>query len=340
MTWQKKSPLFIEEILEWADAYRERTGDWPIAGHGEPVYEAPEENWRNIDVALRTGRRSLPAGSSVPRLLDKYRGRRNLSDLPDYRLHDILAWADAHFKRTGQWPLLDSGPVLDAPGETWEAVHAALSNGLRSLPGGSSLARLLAEHRGVRNRRDLPPLSIEQILEWADAFHNRYDQWPTTHTGGIEGEPWETWWNCDYCLWHGARGLPGGSSLARLLRERRGPRRKPRTPALTEELILQWAEAHHAKTGCWPQWRTGPVIDVPDETWVRIDRALKKGNRSLPGRSSLAKLLRDRRGVRMRSRPPDLSEAQILEWVDAHRARVGQWPTASAGRIFEAPEET
>jgi len=31
----KKAPLFIEGILEWADVYRERTGDWPIASRGD-----------------------------------------------------------------------------------------------------------------------------------------------------------------------------------------------------------------------------------------------------------------------------------------------------------------
>lgn len=42
--------------------------------------------------------------------------------------------------------------------ETWANVDNALRNGLRGLPNGSSLARLLAEKKGVRHIQDLPPL--------------------------------------------------------------------------------------------------------------------------------------------------------------------------------------
>jgi hypothetical protein len=45
-------------------------------------------------------------------------------------------------------------------------VNNALSFGL---PGGSSLARLLARERGVRNRCGLPPLTEAAILRWARA---------------------------------------------------------------------------------------------------------------------------------------------------------------------------
>jgi hypothetical protein len=62
----------------------------------------------------------------------------------------ILAWADAHHAQTGKWPTAASGPVAGAPGETWAAVNQALAYGSRELPGGDSLARLLAENRGKR----------------------------------------------------------------------------------------------------------------------------------------------------------------------------------------------
>jgi hypothetical protein len=62
----------------------------------------------------------------------------------------ILHWADEHHRRTGQWPILKSGLVAGAPGEKWYNVDAALRAGRRGLRPGSSLARLLAEHRGVQ----------------------------------------------------------------------------------------------------------------------------------------------------------------------------------------------
>ena len=61
--------------------------------------------------------------------------------------------------------------IPEPPEETWLQVEAALSKGLRRLLGGSSLAQILAEYRGVRNLGNLPPLTVEQIVAWAGAFH-------------------------------------------------------------------------------------------------------------------------------------------------------------------------
>jgi hypothetical protein len=58
----------------------------------------------------------------------------------------LLAWADAHHAHTGQWPNARSGSVLAVPGETWSGINAALRNGYRGLPGGSSLFWFLAQH--------------------------------------------------------------------------------------------------------------------------------------------------------------------------------------------------
>ena len=58
-------------------------------------------------------------------------------------------------QKTGEWPNQKSGDVLGAPGEKWRNINNALLMDLRSLPGGSSLAQLLAEKRGVRNVRVL-----------------------------------------------------------------------------------------------------------------------------------------------------------------------------------------
>src|SRR5262249_46305900 len=59
--------------------------------------------------------------------------------------------------------------------------------GGRGLPGGSSLARLLARRRRARNPAGLPPLSAEEILAWADRFHDRTGRWPRVRSGPIPG---------------------------------------------------------------------------------------------------------------------------------------------------------
>jgi len=61
-----------------------------------------------------------------------------------------------------------------------------------------------------------------------------------------------------------------GSSSARLLPKRRGKRYKTGLAPLTEAQILAWADAHHARTGVWPTQRSGPVAEVPRETWRSV----------------------------------------------------------------------
>ena len=59
--------------------------------------------------------------------------------------------------------------VTDAPGEKWSLIDCDLRAGQRGLSGGSSLAKLLAKKRGLRNPAELPPLTEEQILEAMEA---------------------------------------------------------------------------------------------------------------------------------------------------------------------------
>jgi hypothetical protein len=134
-----------------------------------------------------------------------------------------LTWADAHHEATGDWPYPESGRVVGAPFElTWLQVDRALYHGLRKLPGGSSLNRLLIEHRNIRDRRFDEPLEIEQILTWADAHHAAHGAWPQKRSGRIKDSNNMTWRGVDHALRDGWRGLPGGSSLSRFLAERRG----------------------------------------------------------------------------------------------------------------------
>src|SRR5438270_444564 len=104
---------------------------------------------------------------------------------PDLAVEQILSWADAHRARTGAWPTADSGFIPEAPREKWANINAGLRLGLRGLSPGSSLARLLAYHRGVRNRKGLPVYTEEQILAWADAHYARWERWPSSDSGPI-----------------------------------------------------------------------------------------------------------------------------------------------------------
>ena len=107
------------------------------------------------------GRISLPDNIrlDVPRLLLHdfeqafyVRTVEQTTDNPPLSVEQILTWMDAHKTTKGDWPNQNSGPVIGTA-ETWMGINSALRIGCRGLPGGSSLAKLLAEHRGVRDRR-------------------------------------------------------------------------------------------------------------------------------------------------------------------------------------------
>src|SRR5437764_302279 len=100
------------------------------------------------------------------------RKRNKLWPPPPLTEDQILAWADAFQERTGEWPKATDWreEIPDSGGETWGYVIHALDMGLRGFPGGGSLAKLLAEHRGKRNIGRLPPLTEEQVLAWADDY--------------------------------------------------------------------------------------------------------------------------------------------------------------------------
>jgi hypothetical protein len=290
----RRPHLHISQILAWADEYYERIGKWPKANSGR-IVGGIGDTWRAVNMALVKGLRGLPGRSSLAQLLAERRGVRNRKRLPPFTVEQILAWADAHYERTGAWPGHESGPIASAPGETWLAAEQALIKGRRGLQGNSSLARFLAEHRGVRNVADLPPLTEQQILTWADAHHHRTGVWPTRDSGPIANAPGETWRNVHAALQLGCRGLPGGSSLARLLARHRAVRNHMALPLLTIPVILAWADAHRERTGKWPNHKSGPVADTPGETWAGVEGALRYGRRGLPGGTSLHRLLLEHR---------------------------------------------
>jgi hypothetical protein len=330
--------LTEEQILAWADAFNARMASWPGQESGA-IAEAPGETWLAVDIALRQGCRGLPGGSSLARALAEHRGARNKKALPSLSVEQILTWADSYRERSGQWPKYTSGPIMDSPGETWSGINTALVAGIRGLPGGSSLAKLLAACRRLRYIRNLSSYTIDQILAWADSHFQRHGTWPTRTSGPIPEAPDETWGKVNGALIKGHRGLPGGVSLAQFLEDSRGVRNTGALPNLTENQVVAWADAHRERTGQWPGSKSGPIMDAPDETWQAVAQALDKGVRGLPGGTSLARLLSERRGVRNIQNLPQLTVESILCWADGHFAQTGRWPTVNSGEVIDASGE-
>jgi hypothetical protein len=87
--------------------------------------------------------------------------------------------------RTGRWPPTTAGPVPAAPGEVWANVEQAHYKGLRGLPGGERLARLLARERGHGNIQALPRLTEAKILRWVKEHFLGTGTWPTKASGPV-----------------------------------------------------------------------------------------------------------------------------------------------------------
>jgi hypothetical protein len=297
--------LTVLLILSWADDHFAHTGRWPCITTGF-VLANRNEKWHRLDEALNRGYRGLPKGSSLAKLLRDKRGVRNPQLAPPLTQSQILKWARAHQQRTGAWPTQDSGDLPDVPAENWGHINMSLWAGRRGLPGGDSLAQLLARHVGRRNFKALPPLSIWRILQWADEHKRRTGEWPKESSGQVLGAAGERWSAIAHALGRGRRGLPGGSSLAVLLGEHRGKRNRAHPPLLQLERVLSWAKAHHKRTGRWPTALTGPIPEASGESWNAIDKALMRGRRGLPGGLTLAQLLRERHGSAStpRRKPP------------------------------------
>jgi hypothetical protein len=172
-----------------------------------------------------------------------------------------------------------------------------------------------------------PTLTIDEILSWADAHQARTSRWPGLDDGAVSESPGNSWRGIDRALRRGLRGLPGGSSLAQLLGRERGARNHMALPALTEDQILAWADAHRRHTASWPRAGSGPVPQAAGETWQNIDNALRYGLRGLQGGSSLARLLDRERGIparRGRKRSPRAEQALRLRQQGLTLEEVGR----------------
>ncbi len=220
----QRPPLSVEGILRWADEWFAEHGIWPNVNSG-PIPGEIDERWDRIDEGLCRGYRGLPkkSGLSLARLLERRRGVRNSEYPPLLNEDQIIAWAKQQHRCTGQWPKASSGPILDATNETWAAIDLALRKvgKRRGLPGGDSLAKLLARRCGVRNIGELPSLTITEILKWAGAYVERHGHRPNEHSGPIPEAVGETWNAVNKALTRGRRGLPGDSSLAELFDKHR-----------------------------------------------------------------------------------------------------------------------
>ena len=214
-----RARLSYEQILAWADAHRARTGSWPTKFSGK-IRGAKREHWNAVSSALYLGFRGLPGGCTLAQFLLEKRGVRNKNMRTRVSIGAVLKWADEHHARHGVWPKRCSGEIPDSGGGTWARVDMELRRGVRNLRDGTTLFQFLVKRRGINMGGRPPRLSVEQVFFWADQYFAAHGSWPNMRSGIIPNSRGHTWRRLEMNLRRGTRGLPGGTTLGRLLEGR------------------------------------------------------------------------------------------------------------------------
>jgi len=192
--------------------------------------------------------------------------------------------------------------------------------------------------RGVLKKK---PLSVDKILMWMDDHRARTGRWPGRDSGYVLATTDDERWSAiDTALRLGHRGLPGNSSLVKLLATRRGVRHRSHTPRLALKQIVRWAREHQARTGRWPTTHSGSIHGASGETWKGVDAALRSMGRGLRVQGTLVQVLARHVGRRPRLRKTALVLGQIKHWGRSFRKRHGCWPGPVNEAVREAPGET
>lgn len=289
-------PLTEQYICDRAEEYFALNGRWPNSKSGVVLGGNHKDSWLAYDCALRVGSRGLPGGSSLADLFEKKFSVRKRKGTSRFNLNDnqVLERAMEHRTKTGKLPRICSGKVHGGlPGDTWADYHLWLKFRMKGLTAGMSLPRFLSLNLGAPYKHREDELTEDFICERANDHKTRTGYWPK-HTsgkvhGGADGDTWSVY---NHSLSRGKRGLPGGSSLADLLDRRFGVTNYHNKPNLSDGLIIRIAASHFMSTNRWPTQHSGPVEGGhPGDTWLGYHRALADGNRSLPGGTTLSKLL-------------------------------------------------
>jgi hypothetical protein len=211
---------------------------------------------------------------------------------------EVLAWADAHHARTGQWPAPSSGKVDGVPHETWAKIDNALARGYRGFPGGFTLHELLFEARGARYRYARKNAKLKRILAWACAHFETHGIWPHRRSGTIPDSDGETWGSIYNSLRSGKYARRRRRAIERLVAKRRVPNALNKPADLSIAQILRWADTYFKVHGRWPTAKSRGLRMGPTVSWRIIEEALRLGMRGLPGGKSLEGVLEENgRGI-------------------------------------------
>lgn len=249
----------------------------------------------------------------------------------------IVCRALEFFDKNGKPPPVKNGLVEGGyPGDTWCGYDFCLRNGYRGLPKLGSLAKLLSERCGFKYQCDIPDLCEESILSLAELYKEKHSKWPGQKSGPVEGGyPGDTWAVYELHLRDGGRGLPGGSSVAKLISSKHEHAHAKNRPELTYDFIIARASEYFDANSKYPAVRSGSVPGGhTGDTWFCYDQALREGLRGLPGGTSLKALFAERLGAVDHLRKPTLAFEHIVDLARQHKSLRGSRPSCASGDVL------
>ena len=189
-------------------------GDIPTRRSKEPIPLLPGESWLAIDQAGFQGHRGLMKGRTLAVIFAPLREELRIGIPLSKEM--IIAEARAIHALHGVLPTRRTTLPPPTLHTTWVAINVALERGLRGLPGGDSLSKLL---QPLRTELGLDKtLSEPAILAAARTFHHEHERLPSQlTTDPVPGMPHESWSKIHGAGQLGLRGLQKGRTLSKIL---------------------------------------------------------------------------------------------------------------------------
>ncbi len=288
----KEGDLNLSEDLIYSHAllFLKKHKRWPSVISGN-VVTMPGEKWMNWQAALQAGVRGLPKDSS---LFQSLKGK-------------TVEQAKKFEERAGRLPTREDESLPDYPDVTWEMIDDGFlaNQGYRT-----TLEKVLIEaglKEGELN------LSENLIFDHALLYLQKHRRWPKQNSGDVEtlkGERWGA--SLNNCLRKGRRGLPGGSSL----------------PLLIKDKVVEQAKKFEEGRGRLPTREDGPLPNHPTVTWEMIDDGFLGGKAS--AWTTLEKVLRE---ASLKEGETALSEDLMFNHALLYLQKHGHWPKQRSGEV-------
>lgn len=141
----RRPDLTVEIIEEGVRRFHAEHGKAPTQLSGDATaYVGCKTSWKSIDSRLRVGSCGFPGGDSLMETATRLGLRNGRGYKPSLSYAKIENAVRHYIQRTGRTPHNKCGDATEDFGhpETWSAIEGALQQGLRGLPGGSTLGKL------------------------------------------------------------------------------------------------------------------------------------------------------------------------------------------------------